>query len=85
MEWERRFCANRSCMVGSWMVLRSRTNDTLWWVTQHHNAGFYTVAGVVPACFYCGEDLLTIVELEGGIGSTVAHEDGLVFDFLRQL
>ena len=85
MEWERRFCANRSCMVGSLMVLRSRTNDALWWVALRHDAGFYTVAGVVPACFYCAEDLLTIVELEGGIGGTIAHEDGLVFDFLRQL
>jgi len=63
----------------------SRTNDALWWVALHHDAEFYTVAGVVPVCFYCAEDLLTIVELEGGIGGTAAHEDGLVFDFLRQL
>ena len=85
MEWERRFCAHRSCQEGCWLVLRPCTNDALWWVARHHDVGFYTVAGVVPACFYCGEDLLTIAELEGGIGDPIAREDGVVFDFLRQL
>jgi hypothetical protein len=85
MGWEQRFCFNRACSIGSWMVLRGSINPELWWVAQHHDQRPYVVAGTVPVCMCCGADLLTTVELEGGIGGSRADEQGPVFDFLRQL
>ena len=84
-EWEQRFCFNRACTVGTWMVARSCVNYEIWFVTSHHQALPYTVAGIVPVCICCGEDLLTTVELEGGIGQALVDEQGPVFDFLRRL
>jgi hypothetical protein len=62
-----------------------RTNHEIWLVAPHHTAWPYTVAGTVPVCLYCGEDLLTTVELEGGVGQSLEDEQEQVFDFLRQL
>jgi hypothetical protein len=84
-EWEQRFCFNRTCRVGTWMVARSRTNHEIWLVAPHHNGWPYTVAGTLPVCVCCGEDLLTTIELEGEVGQLLADEQGPVFDFLRQL
>jgi hypothetical protein len=84
-EWEQRFCFNRACTVGTWMVARSCTNHEIWLVASHHDAWPYTVADTLPVCLCCGDDLLTIVELEGGISRSLVNEQGPVFDFLRQL
>jgi hypothetical protein len=43
------------------------------------------VAAMSPVCRCCGEDLLTVVEIEGGIGGDIGDETEPLFDFARSL
>jgi len=84
-QWERRFCFNRACTIGTWMVAQPHPAQEIWLVAREQNDNPYTVAGEVPVCLYCGDDLVTTVDLEGGFGQSEQGEQGPVFDFLRRL
>jgi hypothetical protein len=86
-DWEYRFCPSEFCKVEVWLVTRHDLKAELWRVTAGAGNRPWIVAAIGPVCPYCGESLLTAVELEEGIGQSTDEdqEEGPLFEFLETL
>lgn len=85
MDWEQLFCPNRHCSADAWMVRQGGSARDLWWVANEPDSSPYTVAATVPVCPRCGDTLLAMLELEGGLGGGAILEEGPMFAFVRTL
>jgi hypothetical protein len=83
--WEQRYCLDRACQAGTWMVSLVRHVRELWRVSAGGAVPNYTVAATIPICPFCGAELLTIVEFEGGLGGDVELDDGPLMRFIHNL
>ncbi|MFN8442806.1 MAG: hypothetical protein U0175_18665 [Caldilineaceae bacterium] len=60
-------CASPSCTSGLWTVEILSAHDQLWRVCSASD-GSYRIAGLTPACPWCGGDLMvatTLADLPG--------------------
>jgi hypothetical protein len=85
MNDEQQICPNRACNSGAWLVERVEGYPDLWAVTHAANEGCWMVAAADPVCPRCGVTLVTLLELEGGLGASDVLEIGPIFDFVRSL
>ena len=85
MNWEQRYCPNRTCAVGAWMVQRDPTLGDVWLVAAHEDDSPFTVAALDPVCPRCGITLLAVVELDSRRAEPVGAETRPVFNFVRSL
>ena len=68
-------CTNPSCTGGRWQVESVSTREQLWRVSSA-TGGSYLIAGVTPACPWCGGDLAvaaTLNDLPGKQGESEAQ------------
>ena len=85
MEWSQCFCMSHECGCITWLVSQSPQSSVMWWVKDHAGEHIHTVAAVKPVCPWCGNNLLSELEIEGGFDALSTPEEGPVFDFLRSL
>ncbi|MFO7169383.1 MAG: hypothetical protein DIU80_015265 [Chloroflexota bacterium] len=84
MEWEHRICPDRACSA-VWFVASDSRGYDVWYVAREAGAQPTVVAASGPVCPICGEELVTILELEGGLGPSGLPESGPLFDYARTL
>lgn len=84
-EEQRRFCPERWCRSGAWLVQRAARLPDVWQVSHATDGGTWTIAAVVPVCPRCGATLRTSLELDGGLGGDDVLQPGAVLDWLRTL
>lgn len=66
-------CTNPSCTGGEWTVENVSARDQLWRVSSA-TGGSYLVAGVTPACPWCGGDLMIAARLDDLPGERLGSE-----------
>jgi len=66
-------CANPSCTGSLWTVEKVSARDQLWRVRSATD-GSYLIAGVTPACPWCGGDLTVAATLDELPGEQVESE-----------
>jgi hypothetical protein len=85
MNWEQRYCPNRSCTDRNWMVQRNSTMCDVWWVAANEDEYPFTIAATYPVCPECGTTLPTLGELDSGLDRQTGADVGPIFDFVRSL
>lgn len=85
LEEERRFCPDRACNSGAWLVQRIEQAGDYWVVMSASEDGSWLVAATDPVCPRCGATLATLLDLDGGLGESDFVEIGPIFDFARSL
>ncbi len=85
MDWEQRFCPWRPCAGGAWIVKRAFGRRDTWLVTHEGEGSTWTISAPQPICPICSAQLLTPLELEGGIGGDIGEEEGPLFEWARSL
>ena len=74
-----RFCSERWCSSGVWLVRREAQSQDLWQLTHPVEGGTWTMLAADPACPRCGTTLTTMMELDEGLGlGNVFQSSGLL-------
>jgi ribosomal protein S27AE len=85
MEEQHHICPAAWCGSGAWLAQPTAAMPGVWQLTHASDGGAWTVAAPNPVCPRCGTTLITILELEGGLGEDDILKPSKLLDWVLTL